>query len=62
MVTSRAVALMDAFRRVGLWFSSLLIAVTFFTFLLSLLLGRGEVRFESVFLVLRVTLLFALPA
>jgi hypothetical protein len=48
--------------RVGLWFGSLLVAVTLFSLLLSLLFSiAGSFRVESVFMFFYVTMMFALP-
>lgn len=52
----------NALGRIGLWFCSLLVSVTLFSYLFSLFLGGpGSFRVESVYIVLRVTTMLALP-
>ena len=62
MIISGASNLMNALRRVGLWFGSLLLSVTLFSLLFNLLFsGPGFFRAGSVLLIFRVTMTFALP-
>ena len=62
MMTSGEGTSTNTFRRIGLWFGSLLVAVTLFSLLFCLFFGRGGFRrIGPVFLVFRVAMMFALP-
>jgi hypothetical protein len=53
---------MNTARRIGLWFGSLLVSVTLFSFICSLLFsGPGFFRLGTVLFIFRVTMIFALP-
>lgn len=54
---------MDALRRIGLCFGSLLVSIVIFSFFYSLLTGPREYfQAETFFLVFRITMIFAAPA
>ena len=63
MIISGARNFMNTFKRIGLWFGSLLVSVTLFSLLFNLLFsGAGFFRAASVLLAFRFTMIFALPA
>jgi len=62
-VTPGTSNLVNTWRRIGLWFGSLLLSVTLFSLLFTLhFSGPGFFRAESVLLTFRVTMIFAFPA
>jgi hypothetical protein len=62
MITSGVSTSTNPMQRIGLWFGSLLISATLFSLFMSLLFSTaGSFRFELVFIVFRVTMMFALP-
>ena len=62
MLISGASNLTNASRRIGLWLGSLLLVVTLFSLLFNLVFNRAAFNWvDSVLLIFRVTMIFALP-